>query len=294
MHNRDRFPLRLFAVLALGSLVWACGSSSSSNGGGTGGEEETGGTKGDTGGKGGSGTGGKGTGGSMNTGGSSDTGGAGGSTGGAGGSTGGAGGETGGSGGNTGGAGGSTGGSGGNGGMGGSGGMGGMGGSAGPFKLTVTGALMQGGKYYFKSGQTKDTGHMSPAMEWTPVAGAMSYAISMVDTDNGNTHWVIYDIPPTVTKLPDNLMRGMQMAPEIPGAKHTRFSATNPYGYFGPGADCRTYNFTAYALKVASLPGVATATPSALRTGALANMANLLEKSPAAGVIGQTSGKMCQ
>jgi phosphatidylethanolamine-binding protein (PEBP) family uncharacterized protein len=129
-------------------------------------------------------------------------------------------------------------------------------------------------------------------MEWTAHPEAKSYAVSLLDTEGG-THWVMYDIPTTVTKLPDNLMRGMQMAPEVPGAKHTRFSGGNPFGYFGPGAGCRTYQFHVYALKVANLAGVDAASPTALRTGALANMANLVQRAAPVAVIGQASGNMC-
>jgi phosphatidylethanolamine-binding protein (PEBP) family uncharacterized protein len=121
----------------------------------------------------------------------------------------------------------------------------------------------------------------------------MSYAISMVDTDNNNTHWVIYDIPATVTMLPANMMRpSSPPVPEVMGAKHTRFGGGGPYGYFGPGANCRTYNFQLHALKVAALP-VGGAANNAIRTMILANAMNRLQAAPAVGVIGQASGGMC-
>ncbi len=65
----------------------------------------------------------------------------------------------------------------------------------------------------------------------------------------------MYDIPATVTKLPAELMLpATPNAPEVPGAKHTRFSGGNPYGYFGPGAGgaLHQYNFIVHAMKAAN------------------------------------------
>jgi phosphatidylethanolamine-binding protein (PEBP) family uncharacterized protein len=157
---------------------------------------------------------------------------------------------------------------------------------AGEFVLKVTGVDMRNGKLYFKSGQTRGTGHMSPAFEWGAVPDAKSYAISMYDTANNNTHWVMYDIPANVTKLPEKLAH-MVMAPEAPPAKNTSFAGG--IGYFGPGADCRTYNFEVHAMKVEKLTGVGA--NNALRTMLLP--ANRSAKTPAVGVIGQSSGAMC-
>jgi phosphatidylethanolamine-binding protein (PEBP) family uncharacterized protein len=248
-------PLVLAFALALGTAGFACSEKGDNNG----------------------------------TGGSSGSGGSGGSAG----SRGGSGGSTGGTGGSTGGTSGSTGGTGGTGGSSSDGGkMDGMGGmdAGGAFALRVTGAEVRNGKLYFKRGQTRDTGQQSPEMEWDAFPGAMSYAISMVDTENNNTHWVMYDIPTTVTKLPANLMRGMQNAPEVMGAKHTAFGGTR--GYFGPGAGCRTYNFQVHALKVANLD-IGGASNNNLRTMVLANAMNRIQAAPAVGLIGQASAGMC-
>jgi phosphatidylethanolamine-binding protein (PEBP) family uncharacterized protein len=277
------------AAVALGN--WACSSSPGRNNqGGTGGDEATGGS-GDTGGKGGgSATGGKG---GSGTGGS--TGGTGGSTGGTGGSTGGSGGSTGGSGGSTGGSGGSTGGTGG-GGMGGSkdggagdGGMAGAGGATGgPFELKVTGVDMRNGKLYFVRGQTKDTGQKSPGFEWGAHPMAESYALSMYDrTNNSNTHWVMYDIPKTITKLPEALAH-MSPAPEAPPAKHTSFGGQ--VGYFGPGAgSCNTYVFEIHAMKAATTP--VSGNNNNIRNTILP--ANRIAKTAEILVIGNTSAGMC-
>jgi phosphatidylethanolamine-binding protein (PEBP) family uncharacterized protein len=170
------------------------------------------------------------------------------------------------------------------------------GGAGGAFALRVTGTTMLNGKFYFKKGQTHGSGDQSPAMEWDAVPEALSYAISMQDTNNKNYHWVMYDIPPGTTKLPDNMMRtNMPASAEVMGAKNTGFGGNAPYGYFGPGADCRAYNFIVYAMKVATLPAMpANTKPSSIvNGGALASDANVLKKSAAVPVIGQSSGAMC-
>jgi Raf kinase inhibitor-like YbhB/YbcL family protein len=259
MQNRDRLSLRLLAVLTVGSVAWACSSSPShTNGGGTGGEEETGGSSGDTGGKGGSGTGGKGTGGSMNTGGSSDTGGAaGGSTGGSGGSTGGAGGSTGGAGGSTGGAGGSV-----------DGGAGGM--AGGTFALMLLGldeTMKFAGGPVFTPAQSRPN-QQSPEMKWTGVpAEAKSLAIVMIDTQTApsktpplkagagtKVHFTIYNIPTTATGLPAKLPN-MATLPEPMGALASQ-TFEGRFGWFGPGGGPSVYRVELWAIDVDKLPGV--------------------------------------
>src|SRR5262249_23488990 len=50
---------------------------------------------------------------------------------------------------------------------------------------------------------------VSPALSWTAVAGAKSYAIVMEDPDakpiTPFVHWLAWNIPPTVTFLPEGL-----------------------------------------------------------------------------------------
>jgi phosphatidylethanolamine-binding protein (PEBP) family uncharacterized protein len=290
---------------------FAC--SSDSDNGGTGGSSGSGGSGGSAGrgGSGGSSSSGGTTGGSSSTGGttggSSSTGGTGGSTGGTGGSTGGTGGSTGGTGGSTGGTGGSTGGTGGTGGStGGTGGSsdggkmdtmtdgsGGMeAGGGGAFALNVTGVETRNGRRFFVRGQTNGTGNMSPGFEWGPHPEAKSYVLSMIDMSNGGTHWLMYDIPPTVTKIPPALMRpNTLMVPEVPGAKHTRFSGGNPFGYFGPGAgSCNRYHFVIHAMKAETLPAMGD--KNAIRTATF-SMANRIAATTCIEVIGNNSAGMC-
>jgi Raf kinase inhibitor-like YbhB/YbcL family protein len=115
-----------------------------------------------------------------------------------------------------------------------------------------------GSNICFKNGQTHNTGDVSPTLMWSGApAGTMSYAISLHDTANGNTHWIMWDIPADVTSLPMKLPKGaMPGAPAPTGSKQRGASfaggTTNP-GYFGPGADFREYQFTLWAMKTSTL-----------------------------------------
>jgi phosphatidylethanolamine-binding protein (PEBP) family uncharacterized protein len=167
------------------------------------------------------------------------------------------------------------------------------GGAAGAFTLTVTEVDMRGERLVFRNGQTNGTGNRSPAFEWSAHPQAMSYALSMVDQCNNGTHWVMFDIPATVTKLPAALMRNNSPdVPEVPGAKQTRFSGGNPYGYFGPGAgSCNRYNFIVHAINKAAL-GVSPMDKNAVR-GAVFNNANRIAATPQVQVVGNNGAGMC-
>jgi phosphatidylethanolamine-binding protein (PEBP) family uncharacterized protein len=313
MNNRDRtVRFAALAALLIGGATYGCSGggdpppkkdAADPGAGGTGG-----GLGGSGGGFGGSGGGFGGSGGGA--GGSGGSGGTGGATGGTGGGTGGTGGGAGGTGGGTGGTagrdagGGGTGGGGaggadarpadvGGGGMGGGGAGGGGMGGAGAFTLTVTEVDMRGDRRVFRDGQTNGTGNRSPGFEWTAHPEAKSYALSMVDMCNNGTHWVIFDIPATVTKLPPNLMRpSTAMVPEVMGAQHTRFSGSNPYGYFGPGAgSCNRYNFIVHAMRMEKL-GVAPGDKNAVRTAVFSGT-NRFAGTPQVQVVGNNSAGMC-
>jgi Raf kinase inhibitor-like YbhB/YbcL family protein len=260
------------------SANWACsgGGGKESGNGGSGGDEETAGSGGSSsGGKGGSASGGKGGSSSGGSGGSAQ----GGSGGGSGGASGGSGGASGGSGGSGGSAEGGSGGAGGakpDGGTdsGASGGMGGSGGSSGTFALNQTGGFtMMGGKLYFINSATHFGGDHSPPLNWTGApAGAKSFAVSLVDyseqqAQGGKSHWVLWDIPATVTMLPADLPKvsPLTMPTELAGAK--QINLTGGKSYFGPGAGgSRPYRFTVWALDIDKLPNDATALNTIIRT----------------------------
>ena len=103
--------------------------------------------------------------------------------------------------------------------------------------------------------------NISPALQWTGApAGTESFAITVYDPDaptgSGWWHWLVFNIPATVTSLPTGAgdPKGGK-AP--PGAVQSRTDFGGP-GFGGacppPGDKPHRYIFTVYALKVDQLP----------------------------------------
>jgi phosphatidylethanolamine-binding protein (PEBP) family uncharacterized protein len=263
-------PVMFAKMLPLALLVAAASCSSSPDSGGNGGgatggspsSSGTGGSKGSggvsgsggstsasggtSGGSGGSGAGGSAaTGGSTGSGGSSETGGTSGATGGTSGGTGGAGPVDG----------------------------GGTetaptdtgGGTPGEFALTSPDFLMiSNNRLCHKKESTGSGGQISPALNWTGLpADTKSIVVSLKDRDAG-THWVMWDIPPTVMGLPRDINAAMK--PE--GSK-------NSGAWYGPGAGLpyHNYEYRVWAMKVPMLPNGCAGKacyPNALMTNAIA------------------------
>jgi hypothetical protein len=102
--------------------------------------------------------------------------------------------------------------------------------------------------------------NQSPPFAWPAgPAGTMSYALVMTDIMNlGFNHWMIWDIPAATTSLPTNVMKVANPAMPM-GAKQNQ---SNGFGYAGPcpgAGTTHTYKFDVYALSVATLPNVTTA-----------------------------------
>lgn len=147
-------------------------------------------------------------------------------------------------------------------GMGGGGGSdtGGMSGAAagggGSDMMTLTSTVITEGDM-FPDDNTCAGANTSPDLTWTAgPAGTMSYAMILLDTSNSLNHWVMWDIPASVTSLPAGL--GTEAMPSEPaGAKQKAFQGN---GYTGPcpsGSD-HLYEFTVYALPVATLSSAMT------------------------------------
>jgi Raf kinase inhibitor-like YbhB/YbcL family protein len=94
----------------------------------------------------------------------------------------------------------------------------------------------------------------SPAMSWANApAGTQSFVLNMRDLDvarnkttEDQAHWVVWNIPATVTSLPEGIPRGSKLADGS-----YQISATGPV-YRGPGAPAtgpqHHYMFELYAL----------------------------------------------
>ncbi|HEU4459420.1 MAG TPA: YbhB/YbcL family Raf kinase inhibitor-like protein [Methylibium sp.] len=95
---------------------------------------------------------------------------------------------------------------------------------------------------------------VSPALQWTPVPGAKSYAIVMEDPDakpiTPFVHWVAWNIPATSTQLPEGLQEQPRLT-EPEGMLQGRTSRGSP-GYYGPrppvGDAAHRYHFQVLAL----------------------------------------------
>jgi len=123
--------------------------------------------------------------------------------------------------------------------------------------LTVTG-FPDGGQIPVKFSQAAEgvaPGEgLSPAIAWTNTpAGTQSFVLNMHDEDvarnrgtEDQAHWVVWNIPPTATGLPEGVPKGS----ERPDGSF-QISATGPM-YRGPGAGANGpmhhYMFEIYAL----------------------------------------------
>jgi len=147
----------------------------------------------------------------------------------------------------------------GTGGMGGGGmsGSAGAGGSGGAGAMTLTSSVITEGGMFPDQNTCATSANDSPDLTWTAgPTGTMSYAMILLDTSNSLNHWIMWDIPASITSLPPQL-DDMAMSTTITGAKQKAFQGN---GYTGPcpsGAD-HVYQFTVYALPVATLSGAMT------------------------------------
>lgn len=98
--------------------------------------------------------------------------------------------------------------------------------------------------------------NISPALEWTAgPAGTESYAIVMDDVDSGVVHWVIYDIPPQVFDLPEDVPAAYELL-DPAGAHQAELQGSGYFGYFGPCSEfsVNTYRWTLHAIGSERLP----------------------------------------
>jgi Raf kinase inhibitor-like YbhB/YbcL family protein len=120
-------------------------------------------------------------------------------------------------------------------------------------KLAVTStAFKHNGAMPMKYSEYADG--ISPALAWTAVPNAQSYAIVMEDPDAKPqlpfVHWVAWNIPANVTSLPDGVQEQPRLTePEgVLQGRNTRGST----GYYGPrppaGEAAHRYHFQVFAL----------------------------------------------
>lgn len=95
-----------------------------------------------------------------------------------------------------------------------------------------------------------EMGNTSPELNWSDIPnGTLSFALVVDDPDaNGWSHWVIYNIPPTETKLKGNFASGKEL-------KNGTRQGSNDFKEIGYGGPCppsgtHRYNFKLYALDI--------------------------------------------
>ena len=136
---------------------------------------------------------------------------------------------------------------------------GGAGGSAGAGSFTITSPAfasqagcakdMAGSCATFPRDMTNYGTNLSPAISWSGApTGTQSFALLLQDLTNGNSHWVLWNIPAGVTSLAENVPKGSAMPATPQGSQQC--SIGNGDGYFGPGACGNVYEFVVYALAV--------------------------------------------
>jgi len=112
-------------------------------------------------------------------------------------------------------------------------------------------------------------GNVSPALSWSGAPqGTKSFALSVYDPDaptgSGFWHWVMFNIPATVTSLPKNA--GDPKGTLAPAGAIQGANDTGSPGYFGPcppkGDKPHHYHFQVFAVDVDKLDAGASATPA--------------------------------
>jgi len=104
---------------------------------------------------------------------------------------------------------------------------------------------------------TCDGRNISPQLSWSGApAGTRSFALIMHDPDapmpGGYTHWLVYNVPSSVDRIPENAPNQNQ----LPGGGIQGKNSAGEYGYTGPCPPSGThrYYFILYALDSALDP----------------------------------------
>lgn len=141
-------------------------------------------------------------------------------------------------------------------------------------------------------------GNVSPTLEWSNVpTGTKSLSLQVHDPDAptgaGFWHWAVYNIPPTVTGLPQGAGNAPDNLPAPAFGGHTDFQDTGATGvngnYGGPcppeGDSPHRYVFTLFALAVDDVQ----ATGGIPRTGTASLYSFVLNKGVGPALLGKAS-----
>lgn len=129
--------------------------------------------------------------------------------------------------------------------------------------------------------------NLSPALRWSGApSGTRSFAVTVFDPDGaGWWHWLVYDIPPSVSDLPEGAGSPGGKLPPGSVQGHNDFGSA---GYGGPcppaGGKPHRYVFTVYALKTDSIEASPGSSP--VRIGSVLD-ANALAKASFTALYGR-------
>jgi len=121
-----------------------------------------------------------------------------------------------------------------------------------PMSLTITSTAFQNGGAIPRQ-YTCDGKDVSPPLAWTGgPPGAVAYALIVDDPDAPRgtwVHWVLYDVPPHVSRLPENVPKSGELT-DVPGAVQGRndFKRGGYGGPCPPPGPAHRYYFKLYAL----------------------------------------------
>lgn len=100
-------------------------------------------------------------------------------------------------------------------------------------------------------------GNISPELNWVGAPdGTQSFAVFFHDITIDFEHSAIWDIAADATGLPEDVDH-TPMPADVPGALQCR-AWTGDFGYGGPGSPANFYEFTVFALDVASVDEIDT------------------------------------
>jgi Raf kinase inhibitor-like YbhB/YbcL family protein len=125
-------------------------------------------------------------------------------------------------------------------------------GAAGEFELMPVNFPMADGEWAFPASAKAGT-DVSPAFSWTGVpADAKSLVLVFQDIGISAVKWVVWDIPPDVTMIPEGVGPSTAMLMEVEGA--SQLGSLGNQGYAGPARPDQRYEWTLWALNVDKLP----------------------------------------